>query len=75
MPRNKLTAGRVFPLDELDGFYIGDGKCVHITFESEDVIVMDLFNCENAAYNGNAGEIVGQPILIDLRTGEIQLEK
>ncbi len=37
MSRNKLTAGRAFSLDELEGFYVGDGKCVHITFESEDI--------------------------------------
>ncbi|MBC7234160.1 MAG: hypothetical protein H5T68_13060 [Chloroflexi bacterium] len=75
MERDRPITARVFPLDELDGFYVGDGKCVHISFESEDIIVIDLFDTEKAAYNGNAGGIIGQPILINLKTGEIELEK
>jgi len=76
MPTDK----RVFPVDELDGFYIGDGLlgdglCVHITFEDKETIAIDVFDTESAASDGSKGEIIGNPITLNLRTGEASLER
>ena len=74
MQREKLTHGRVFPVDELDGFYVGDGMCVHITFEDEETIVIDIFDDGMAAYSGGAGKLRGHPVILNLRTGEARFE-
>lgn len=68
------TEGRIFKIDELDGFYIGNGRCLHITFEDEETITIDLFDTEEAAFNGNKGETIGQPLIINLRTGVVSFE-
>lgn len=75
MQREALINGRVFSVDELDGFYVGDGLCVHITFEDAETIAIDVFDDELAAYDGNRGKIIGFPIILSLRTGEARLEK
>jgi len=75
MIRKRLTNGRVFPVDELDGFYVGNGLCVHITFEDEETVVIDVFDDELAAYDGNAGQVVNKPVILNLRTGEVRLEE
>jgi hypothetical protein len=73
--RQKLSNGRVFPVEELDGFYIDHDFCVHVTFEDDATIAIDIFNTPSAAYDGNGGEIIGHPIIINLRTGEISFEE
>ena len=75
MIRKRLTNGRVFPVDELDGFYVGNGLCVHITFEDEETVVIDVFDDELAAYDGHAGQVVNKPVILNLRTGEVRLEE
>jgi len=62
---------RVFNLRELDGFYVGAGKCVHITFEDSETISIDVFDSEDAAFE--VGNIVGTPLYLNLRTGEVRL--
>lgn len=74
MKRKVKNGERVFKIDELDGFYIGDGLCVHITFEDEDTIAIDLFDTEEAAFKGNKGEIIGRPLILNLRNGEVNFE-
>ncbi len=66
---------RVFAVDELDGFYVGNGLCVHITFEDDETIAIDVFDDERAAYNGNRGDVVAPPVILNLRTGIAELEK
>lgn len=64
---------RVFPLDELDGFYVCDGICVHITFEDKETIAIDLFDDEAAAYNPNKGNVI-RTVILGLKTGSLDLE-
>lgn len=64
---------RTFPLDELEGFYIGNGVCVHITFEDEETIAIDLFDDEAAAHNPNRGNVI-RTVILGLRTGNLDLE-
>ena len=73
--RRRLTNGRVFPLVELDGFYAGNGMCIHITFEDAETIVIDVFDTENAAYNSEDGHSVAPPAILNLRTGKVVFEK
>lgn len=74
MERENFFGRRVFPLGELDGFYIGDGICVHITFENDERIAIDLFDTEAAAFDGDAADVIAQPIILNLRTGEAKFE-
>lgn len=66
--RNGKT--RIYAVEELDGFYADRelDRTVHITFESEDTIVLDIYNTVKAAY-APVGEAIGT-IEINLRTGE-----
>jgi len=68
--REKKKSPRVFELDELDGFFVDNklDRAVHITFEEEDVIVIDIYNTAQAAYN-YASEVIGI-IEINIRTGK-----
>lgn len=74
MQRETLTNGRVFPVDELDGFYVGDELCVHITFEDEESIVIDVFDTELAAFR-DVGNVIAPPVILNLRTGKVRFEK
>lgn len=71
MDKRAIDEPRVYPVDELDGFYV-DGeldRTVHITFDAEDVIVVDVFDTTAAAYAP-----VGEPLSIveiNLRTGSV----
>jgi hypothetical protein len=64
---------RVFPLDELEGFYVDKGICVHITFEDAHRVAIDLFDDAGAAYDPNRGELV-RSVILDLSTGEMYEE-
>lgn len=64
---------RVFPLGELDGFYVGDGICLHITFEDGETIAIDLFDDEAAAHNPHKGDLI-RTVILGLRTGQVDLE-
>ena len=67
--RGENDGSRIFRMSELDGFYV-DGKLdrtVHITFEEEDVIVIDIYDTAQAAYNP-VGEAIGI-IELNLNTG------
>ena len=76
MQRKSLIKNRrVFPVSELDGFYVGDGFCVHFTFEDEETIVIDVFDDESAAYDGNKGKSIGNSIILNLSTGEARFEE
>jgi len=44
-------------------------------FEDEETVVIDVFDDELAAYDGNAGQVVNKPIILNLRTGEVRLEE
>ena len=66
--RNRIP--RIFSAEELDGFYVDKklDRTVHITFESEDTIVIDIFNSASAYHDESIGEVIGI-IEINLRTG------
>lgn len=64
---------RVFEIDELDGFYVDNefDRTVHITFEEEDVFVIDIYDTVDAAYDP-VGEAIGI-IKVNIRTGESEI--
>ena len=68
--RGEKRRQRVFSIEELDGFYVDNklDRTVHITFEEEDVIVVDVYNTAQSAYN-DAGEVIGI-IEVNIRTGK-----
>lgn len=72
--RQGLRKPRVFPLDELDGFYVDEGICVHITFEDRQTIAIDLYDDERAAYNPERGKLV-RSIILNLENGELTFEE
>jgi hypothetical protein len=61
-------------LEELDGFYVAEGVCVHVTFESADRLVIDVFDSEAAASDGDAGQLRCDPLIMDVRTGQLFFE-
>lgn len=63
---------RVFDINELDGFYVDkeSNKTVHITFEKEDVLVIDIYDTVEAARRP-VGEVL-DIIEIDLKTGKMR---
>ena len=66
---------RIFPIDELDGFYIDKklNRCIHITFEREDVIIIDIYDTVEAAYKPT-GNTLGI-IELNLKTGKAKFYK
>jgi len=72
--RGSLVPGkRIFPLDELDGFYVDAGVCVHFTFEDDRIIVIDVFNDGQAAEDPSRGDLICA-VRIDLSTGKVDKE-
>ncbi len=73
--RGEKNKPRVFQIDELDGFYVDTklDRTVHVTFEEEDVILIDVYNAAEAAYNDN-GEAIGI-IELNLTTGQAKFFK
>jgi len=74
MLRGKVGFGRIFEAVELDGYYVGDEICAHITFESEETIVIDLFDDVRAAQGDDDSDVVAAPVVINLRTGKVRRE-
>lgn len=72
MQREQMQ-GRVFPLDELDGFYVGSGICLHLTLEGDDTLVLDLFDDEAAAQNPYRGEVI-RSMVLNLKSGDVAEE-
>ncbi len=64
---------RIFEIGELDGFYVDKklDRTVHITLESEDTIVIDIFDTAQAAYDSNTGDALGI-VELNLKTGDTQ---
>jgi len=75
MRKRVISNRRIFPIEELDGFYVGNGLCVHITFEDDERIAIDVFDRERAAFGSDAADVVATPIILNLRTGIAELEK
>ena len=69
-----LGSRRIPTLDELEGFYIGEGRTVHVTFEDRHTLIIDIFDTEEAAFDSDKGEVVGHPIVVNLRSGDVSLE-
>jgi len=67
------TGARVFPVDELEGFYVGRGLCVHVTFEDDHIVAIDLFDDETAACFWGKGKVV-RAVILDLKTGAVTFE-
>lgn len=66
---------RIFPINELDGFYIDKklNRCVHITFESEKTVIIDIYDTPEAAHKP-VGNILGI-IEVNIKTGEAKFYK
>jgi len=69
------TEPRIFPIGEMDGFYVDKrfDRTVHVTFDTEDVIVIDVFNAALAAH-----EPIGETLSIveiNLKSGAARIVK
>lgn len=63
-------------LDALEGFYIDRNlrQCLLITAESPETLVIAVWDTPEAAFDGDAGDVRGDPVVINLRTGKALLE-
>ena len=50
--RGEKRRPRIFEMGELDGFYVDKelDRTVHITFEKQDLVVIDIYDTAQAAY-------------------------
>lgn len=68
----------IYPMEKLEGYFTGliNGveRCLHITFEDEATIVLDIFDHLKAAESSEVGELISLPIIINLQTGTTRLE-
>ena len=73
MDSRRVGMPRVYPIGELDGFYVdkASDRCIHVTFDEEHVIVVDVFNTARAAH-APVGEALST-IELNLSTGEAKL--
>jgi len=71
--RQGFSSTRTFPLNELDGFYVDEGICVHITFEDKRTLAIDLYDDMRAAYNPERGKLV-RSIILNLENGALAFE-
>lgn len=71
--KRRIQIPRVYPIDELVGFYVDKqmDRTVHITFEEEDVIVIDVYD-RAAAVRAAVGEILSI-IEINLKSGNAKV--
>ena len=65
--RGENDGSRIFRMSELDGFYVDSelDRTVHITFEEENVVVIDIYDTAQAAYKP-VGEAIG---IVELNLG------
>ncbi len=68
--RGSKKQPRVFKIDELDGFYVDNelNRAVHVTFDDNDVFVIDIFDSAQAAYT-DTGKTVGI-IEVNIKNGK-----
>ena len=61
----------IYPIEKLDGFFIDRtlNRTVHLTFETESIIVIDLYDTVDAAYSP-VGECLSM-VEINLEFGKI----
>ena len=73
METGRVGVPRVYPIGELDGFYVDEtsDRCIHVTFDEEDVIVVDLFDTARAAH-APVGDVLST-VELNLTTGEARL--
>ena len=66
---------RIFPIGKMDGFYVDKrfDRTVHVTFDAEDVIVIDVFDTALAAYEPT-GETLSI-VEINLKSGAARIVK
>lgn len=68
----------IYHMEKLEGYFIGlvggVERCLHITFQDEETIVLDIFDRLKAAESSAVGELIGAPILINLKSGQVNLE-
>lgn len=62
------------PVEELDGFWAcrKTGRTVHIGFEDEETVYIDLFNSAQADHDDESDCITA--IILNLRTGDVVIE-
>jgi len=63
---------RVFPMDKLDGFWVDRAldRCLHIGWESEDTLYLDLFDSASAAYNPERSDLL-MSLHLNIATGDV----
>ena len=61
-------------LGDLEGFYTGrvegEERCLHLTFDDEETLLVDIFDSIAAAMPYGKGDLIVSPLYINLRTGE-----
>lgn len=61
-------------LGDLEGFYTGqvegEERCLHLTFDDEATLLVDIFDSIAAAMPYGKGDLIVSPLYINLRTGE-----
>ena len=70
--RGEERGSRVFEMGELDGFYVDNelDRTVHITFEKQHLLVIDIYDTAQAAYKP-FGEAIGI-IELNLHSGKAE---
>lgn len=73
--RGKKGKPRVFEINELDGLYVDNtlDRTVHIGFEEEDVVLIDIYDTAGAAYEP-VGETLGI-VELNIKTGKAKFFK
>lgn len=68
----------IYHMEKLEGYFIGlvggAERCLHLTFQDEETIVLDIFDRLKAAESSAVGELIGAPIIINLKSGQVNLE-
>jgi hypothetical protein len=67
-------------LGDLEGYYTGqlaagEERCVHLTFDDPETLVVDIFDAISAVLPFGKGDLIASPVYINLRTGEVWYEE
>jgi len=73
-PDNHDFLGFPRPLYHLEGFFVGKDRRVHVTFEDAETFVIDIFPWREDRDEDDDDEVIGKPIVINVRTGLAWLE-
>jgi hypothetical protein len=64
------------PMEGLDGFWADQelNRTLHIGYEDEETLYFDLFDSNRAGYDADGSRCL-VAVLLNLRTGEVRIEK